>query len=125
MGTENGVAVLVGLFQKITLAAGGFHDLCAAVCLPLEESRDLPRCGQYVRRGHGQLELQRVRIHEVDALGDVHIAVVGHRDRLTRGQEYLRQDAIVSTTSVSPSQCPIECPLKVGSGSAGCFRPSV
>src|SRR6185503_8688054 len=31
----------------------------------------------------------------------------------------------VSTTSVSPSQCPIEWPLNVRSGSSGCSRPSV
>src|SRR5262245_17450538 len=32
---------------------------------------------------------------------------------------------MVSTTNVSPSHRPVECPYQVGSGSFGCGRPSI
>src|SRR6478735_5629523 len=74
---EHGIAVFIGFFKEIALAAGGFHDLRAAIGLAFEEPRDLPRCRQHVWRSHRQFEAERVRIDEVNAFSDVHVAVVG------------------------------------------------
>ena len=56
-------------------------------------------------------------LDEVTVTATVHTRVGGDKTPAVK--------PIVSTTSVSPSQRPIESPMKLGSWSGSCARPSV
>src|SRR5216684_3576025 len=90
---ENGIAVLVGLFDMVTLEANAFDDVELPRSLPEEYPRRLPGFGQSFRGDDFELDVQYVFVGKVYALDDPHVAVVRHARGLADGDKGLRANA--------------------------------
>src|SRR2546425_12032903 len=90
---ENGIAVLVGPFDMVTLEANAFDDVELPRPLPEIYPRRLPGFGQNSRGDDFELDVQYVFVGEVYALDDPHVAVVRHARGLADGDEGLRANA--------------------------------
>src|ERR1700732_1520920 len=78
--------------MEIPLPAGRFENVESALAGANETSRYLPWLGQHIWGTHDEFVYQPIRAHEMDAFADVHIAVVGKRDRLPERQIDLGQN---------------------------------
>src|SRR6266496_1091331 len=90
---ENGIAVLVGLFDMVTLEANAFDDVELPRPLPEKYPRRLPRSGQDYGGDDLAVHVQYVFVGEVYALDDPHVAVVRHARGLADGDKGLRANA--------------------------------
>jgi hypothetical protein len=75
---ESRIAVLVEAVDEALLQAIAFDEFEFAFALAEKDSRRLPRTGQNPRRDDFQVVVEKTRALQVDALDDVHVAVVGH-----------------------------------------------
>src|SRR6266849_4292385 len=100
---ENGIAVLVGLFDMVALEANAFDDVELPRPLPEKYPRRLPGFGQNSRGDDFELDVQYVFVGEVYALDDPHVAVVRHARGLADGDKGLGANANrVDDARVSP-----------------------
>src|SRR5712691_8955568 len=90
---ENGIAVLVGLFDMVTLEANAFDDVELPRPLPEKYPRRLPGFGQNLGGDDFEVDVQYVFVGKVYALDDPHVAVVRHARGLADGDKGLRANA--------------------------------
>src|SRR5712691_13340704 len=89
----NGIAVIVDLFDMVTLEANAFDDVELPRPLPEKYPRRLPGFGENFRGDDFELDVQYVFVGKVYALDDPHVAVVRHACGLADGDKGLRANA--------------------------------
>src|SRR5215467_3628205 len=87
------VAVRVGLFTEALLKAYALDDVEFPRPLAEKDPRRLPWLGEHMRRDDLEIIVQDVRRGQMNALDDVHVAVIGNAHRLAHGNIGLRPDA--------------------------------
>src|SRR5262249_13259546 len=90
---EGRIAVLVEALDEALLQAITLDEVEFPFALAEKDSRRLPWSGQNPRRDDFKVVVEKIHALQVNALDDVHFAVVGHANGLADGKVGLRQDA--------------------------------